>query len=172
MSTEPPNPTPYGTPSPPPPGYPGAAEPQAYATTQLAGFWRRLAAYIIDAIVVGIVTGVIVAVINGIVQSTVDTQTYSSRSGFVGLIIGLAYFGWLWGTRGQTLGYMALSTRVTRSDGSPITVGRALIRYLALYVSGLLCGIPLIISAFMIALSQRKQGIHDLIADTVVVRTG
>ena len=177
MSTQPPDPSPYGTPPPgapppPPSGYPGPEVPQGYVTTQLAGFWRRLVAYIIDAILVGIVTGVIFAVINGVVGSTADTQANSTRSGLIGLVIGLAYFGWLWGTRGQTLGYMVLGIRVTRSDGSPISVGRALIRYLALYVSGALCLIPLIISAFMIGMGQRKQGLHDLIADTVVVRTG
>jgi uncharacterized RDD family membrane protein YckC len=177
MSTQPPDPTPYGTPPPgapppPPPGYPGPEVPQGYVTTQLAGFWRRFFAYLIDSILVGIVSGVIFGVINGIVRSASDTQTLSSGSALIGLVIGLAYFGWLWGTRGQTLGYMVLGIRVTRSDGSPITVGRALIRYLALYLSGALCLIPLIISAFMIGLGQRKQGIHDLIADTVVVRTG
>ena len=176
MSTQPPDqpPTPpsFGGPPPGQPAYAGGPAPQAYATTALAGFWHRLVAYIIDGIIVGVVSSIITTLINAGIHATVsDTTGYSTRSGLVSLVIGLIYFGWLWGTRGQTLGYMALGMRVTRTDGSDISVGRALVRYLALWVSAALCAIPLIISAFMIGLGQRKQGIHDLVADTLVVRT-
>ena len=175
MSTQPPGQPPYPPPYGPPPGQPAYAmgpAPQAYATTQLAGFWRRLVAYLIDGIIVGVVSSVITSLINaGIHASFSDTTGYSTRSGLISLIIGLVYFGWLWGTRGQTLGYMALGMRVIRTDGSDISIGRAAVRYIALWVSAALCAIPLIISAFMVGLGQRKQAIHDLVADTVVVRT-
>jgi uncharacterized RDD family membrane protein YckC len=179
----PPSPNYPGPGGPPPPsGYPGpqgsqpyGAPPystQPYATTQLAGLGRRFLAFLIDGLLVSIVAGVIFGLINTALRvSTSDTAGYSSRSGLISLLIGLGYFGWLWGTRGQTLGYMALGMRLTRGDGGPVGVGRAIGRYLAIYVSEVLCLIPFIISAFMIGLSQRKQGIHDLIADTVVVRT-
>jgi uncharacterized RDD family membrane protein YckC len=45
-----------------------------------------------------------------------------------------------------------------------------MLRYLLIYLSFAICLIPAIISAFMIGLGQRKQGIHDLIVGTLVVR--
>jgi uncharacterized RDD family membrane protein YckC len=48
-------------------------------------------------------------------------------------------------------------------------MGRAIGRAVALLVSIVACVVPLAISAFMVALTQRKQALHDLVADTVVV---
>lgn len=158
MSQPPSASTPY-------PGYP------MQAATELAGFWRRLVAYIIDSIIVGVVTGIIQSVIGLIVQaSSTDTTGASVRSGLVGLIIGLLYFGYLWSRNGQTLGYMALGLKLVKTDGSPVSFVLGMVRYLLIYLSFLLCAIPAIISAFMIGLGQQKQAIHDVIVGTQVVR--
>ena len=147
------------------PGYP------LQAATELAGFWRRLVAYIIDAIIVGVVAGIIEAILGAIVQaSTTDTTATGVRSGLVSLIIGLLYFGYLWSRNGQTVGYMALGLRLVKTDGSPVTFVLGMVRYLLIYLSFLLCAIPAIISAFMIGLGPQKQAIHDMIVGTQVVR--
>ena len=151
--------TPYG------PGY------GAQATTQLAGFWRRFVAYILDAIILGIVSAVVGAIIGAIAHvSTGDTTGVSVRGGLVTLILGLLYFGYLWSRSGQTIGYMALGLRLVRVDGQPVTFLFGMIRYLLIYLSFAICLIPAIVSAFMIGLGQRKQAIHDLIVGTLVVR--
>lgn len=151
-----------------------AATPYGYgaqAATQLAGFWRRFVAYIIDAIVVGVVAGIIGSIIGAIVHASVgDTTGTTARSGLISLIVGLIYFGYLWGRNGQTLGYLALGLRLVRVDGQPVSYGLGAVRYLLIYLSFALCLIPAIISAFMIGLGQRKQAIHDLIVSTLVVR--
>jgi uncharacterized RDD family membrane protein YckC len=136
-----------------------------------AGFWRRLVALIIDGIVVGIVAGVIGLLVSLVVQvASTDLNGQTRSRGTIQFIVGLLYFTLMWASSGQTLGYMLMGIRVTRSDGAPIGWGRALIRYVLIELSFGLCAIPAIISAFMVGLSERKQGIHDLLVDTVVVK--
>jgi uncharacterized RDD family membrane protein YckC len=135
----------------------------------MAGFWRRLVALLIDGIVLGIVAGIISGLI-GIGVKTDATGTASMR-GIVEFILGLIYFGYFWSSTGQSLGYMVMGMRVTRVDGAPIGAGRAVGRFVLIELSWALCAIPAIVSAFMVGLSENKRAIHDLMADTVVVRT-
>jgi len=153
-------------------------EPQSAATpfgygaqaTTLSGFWRRFVAYVLDAIIVGVVSGIVEAIIAAITSGN-DTTATGVRSGLIGLVLGLLYFGYLWSRNGQTVGYMALGIRLVRVDGRPVTFGLGMLRYLLIYLSFALCLIPAIISAFMIGLGQQKQAIHDVIVGTLVVRT-
>jgi len=141
------------------------------ATTQYGGFWRRLGAYIIDAVIVGIATGIIEAIIAAIIRSSGNDFTgFGWRGGLVGLVLGLIYFGYLWSRNGQTIGYMALGMRLVRVDGQPVSFVLGALRYLLIYLSFAICLIPAIVSAFMIGLGARKQAIHDLICGTLVVR--
>lgn len=133
----------------------------------LAGFWRRLVAYIIDAIVVGVISGVITAILR---VPANDVAGLSTRSGLISLIVGVLYFGYLWSRNGQSLGYMALGIRLIRTSGTPVSFGVAVVRYILIYLSFALCLIPAIISAFMIGLGSQKQAIHDAIVGTLVVR--
>ena len=138
----------------------------------LSGFWRRLLAYIIDALIVGVVSGAIVSIINAIIRaSTTDVAGIGTRSGLISLIVGLLYFGYLWSLNGQSIGYMVLGMRLIRTTGAPVSFGLAAVRYLLIYLSFALCLIPAVISAFMIGLGSQKQGIHDAIVGTLVVRT-
>jgi uncharacterized RDD family membrane protein YckC len=138
--------------------------------TTLAGFWRRLVALIVDFLIIGIVASLVALVIAPLAHTTTTGGVGGIRA-TVEFILGLIYFGWLWSTRGQTLGYMAMSIRVTRSDGSGIGVGRALLRYILIELSFGFCLIPAIVSAIMIGSGQKKQAIHDLLVDTLVIRT-
>ncbi|MBO0707676.1 MAG: RDD family protein, partial [Candidatus Dormibacteraeota bacterium] len=100
----------------------------------MAGFWRRLVALIIDSIVVGVVAGLVSVAIEALLHVT-TTNGSSGIRGTVQFILGLIYFGWLWSTRGQTLGYMAMGMRLARVDGTQIGVGRALLRYILIELS-------------------------------------
>jgi uncharacterized RDD family membrane protein YckC len=64
-----------------------------------------------------------------------------------------------------TLGKLALGIRVTDMQGAKISFPRALGRYPAKYLSALILGIGFL----MVAWTQRKQGLHDLIAGTLVL---
>ena len=140
--------------------------------TNLAGFWRRFVAYIIDVILVGVIASIVESIITAIVRaSTSDLTGFSVREGVVGLIVGILYFGYLWSRNGQSLGYMALGIRLVRSGGEPVSFVFAAVRYVLIYLSFALCLIPAIVSAFMIGLGAQKQAIHDAMMSTYVVRT-
>jgi uncharacterized RDD family membrane protein YckC len=67
--------------------------------------------------------------------------------------------------RHATIGKMLCGLVVTDVTGRKISFGRACGRYVAKIVSALL----LCIGFLMIAFSERKQALHDLMAETVVV---
>jgi uncharacterized RDD family membrane protein YckC len=145
-----------------------AAKPAAGMTSisqaQLASFWRRLGAYVVDLILIGVVAGLLFAIIGA------ATGGSSSAAVVVNLLIVIgvfAYFGYMWSSRGQTVGYMAMGIKVVRPDGSLVGPGRAIARLLLIDLTSNFLGL---ISAFMIGMGAKKQAIHDLIVDTLVVR--
>jgi uncharacterized RDD family membrane protein YckC len=73
------------------------------------------------------------------------------------------------GMTGLTLGKWATGLRIERNNGDDITIPRALLRHFVGYpLSFLLLGIGFL----MAAVTVRGRGLHDIIADTVVVREG
>ena len=101
-----------------------------------------------------------------IVQVTL-TAAGGSAGRLLSFFVGVAYFVGFWGLASQTPGMMLLNLRVVRAeDGGPLDIGRAFIRYLGLILAGIVIAIGLIWVAF----DPRKQGWHDKIARTFVVR--
>ncbi len=89
-----------------------------------------------------------------------------AASNLISTGITVAYSVIFWAGRGQTPGMMLLNTKVLRGDGTHIGTGHALLRYLGYIVCFLMAGIGFL----WIIFDSRKQGIHDKIADTVVVK--
>ncbi|GAC1504372.1 MAG: RDD family protein [Candidatus Dormibacteraceae bacterium] len=159
---------------PPPPASYGPAN-AAQAT--YGGFWIRFVAIFIDGIILSIpifILAVIFGVAAGVASgsSTDPTNTNPAVTGVGALIYLIAiafsvgYFIFFWG-RGQTLGMRLFGLRVADANtGTPIGYGRAALRYLGYILSALPCDIGLIWAAF----DARKQGWHDKIANSVVLR--
>jgi uncharacterized RDD family membrane protein YckC len=137
-----------------------------------AGFWIRLAAYVIDLLLIGVGSFVLYL----IVFALADTGATAAQvvAGVIGLGTFLAipaYFvvGW---KHGHTLGMRMLDLEVRRLiDGGLPTTGQSLLRLLGFWLSWL----PSIIIAVPLGLlwagwDARKQGWHDKMADTLVVR--
>lgn len=119
-----------------------------------AGFWPRLAAAVIDVVLVGIV---------GLVL-----QVGLGRAGWIlSVAIGIAYFGYLEGSRsGQTLGKRTFGIRVIDlHTGGPIGFGRAVIRCYGRVVSAL----PCFLGYFWMLRDRERQTWHDKFATDVVV---
>lgn len=94
------------------------------------------------------------------------TETFGIILAF---LIAALDLGVLPGLTGLTAGKWATGLRILRADGRPIGIGRAFLRHFIGYpISFALLGIGFI----MAALSQRGRGLHDIIADTIVVREG
>ncbi len=83
-----------------------------------------------------------------------------------GITISIAYLLGFWIWRGQTPGKMAVGVKIIRTDSSPVKWQCALCRFLGYIVSVT----TLFIGFVWVAFDSRKQGLHDRIADTYVVK--
>ena len=102
------------------------------------------------------------AVVGGILGAIGATQLAS----LAGILIGWLYSALLESSPNQaTVGKMALGIKVTDLDGERISFGRATGRHFGKILSFLI----LCIGYLMVAFTERKQGLHDLMAGTLVV---
>lgn len=133
---------------------------------QYGGFWVRVGAYLIDLIILMIVTVPLAFLLGDNPFDTSPDAPVYGASDIVGLVIGIAYFvGFESSSMQATPGKSALGLVVTDVDGRRISALRALGRYFAKILSSLI----LLIGYIMIAFTDRKQGLHDLICSTLVV---
>lgn len=112
-----------------------------------ATLWQRLLAATLDLILISIVTAF-------------------AHLSSVCLIVALAYFVGMWTWRGTTIGGIVLKLKVVRADGRPLPVMVALVRGLAAAFSV----VVLFLGFLWIAWDKDKQGWHDKIAGTEVIR--
>src|SRR5919204_1826628 len=107
------------------------------AAAPKAGFWIRFVAYIIDSLVIGIPLGIILGLAGAF--SAGSTGAYSSGSSgpsgvvlvvyAIAVLASIAYFVYFWSRPdGQTLGMKAVTVRVVKTDGSPVSAGSAFVR--------------------------------------------
>jgi uncharacterized RDD family membrane protein YckC len=163
---------------------------------QLAGWWLRVAAYVLDQLILAVPLMLVyfvflVPVLFAMAQdpsfrSTAPVSTIESQRraqvvmermlpamfGFfaVALVIPVAYFSFFHGWKGQTPGKMAVRIRVVLETGERVTYVRALIRYLVALALWFFFYIPGVVDALFPLFDAKKQTIHDKAAGTVVVR--
>ncbi|MBT2767763.1 RDD family protein [Stenotrophomonas sp. ISL-67] len=134
-----------------------------------AGFWKRYAAYFLDSIVVAIINVPVSLVFNliGAASGNESLAVALSLVAMLGsLIIGIGYYAGFHASRGgATLGKMAVGIKVVRSNGERITFLRGVGRYFGFILSSL----TLLIGFIMAAFTERKQALHDMLCDTLVV---
>ena len=123
-----------------------------------AGFWERMGAAFLDLMAVALITG--------IAQGPLGWFMAHLNGPPIFFIIALAYFAGLWAWKGTTIGGVVLKLQVVRQDGAPLTFLVALVRGLAAAFSVVI----LFLGFFWIGWDREKQGWHDKVAGTVVVR--
>ena len=144
--------------------YPQAPRPVAKTEVRYAGFWRRVAAYLIDFIVLFGAQFTIAAIV--IVASDRDVRTVANIAPVSGLV-SWAYFALFESSPARaTLGKMALNLYVADLRGDPVTFYRASARYWLKTISSLLVGVGWLLPAF----TPRKQALHDLLSGCLVLR--
>ena len=133
-----------------------------------AGFWIRFAAYFVDSIITGVLGGLVGFVLGFAMRPTTSEGMFQLQmvSSAVGFALGLAYFVFFNGKFGATPGKMICGLRILTAEGEPIGYGRALGRYFATILSGLICAIGYIMAAF----DDEKRALHDRICNTRVVK--
>jgi uncharacterized RDD family membrane protein YckC len=112
-----------------------------------------MGAAFLDLVIVGILSGIT----GGLFARLVPAYP---------LVVALAYFAGMWAWKGTTIGGVVLSLRVVRLDNGPVTFPVALVRGLGAALSA----VVLFLGFLWIAWDDEKQGWHDRIAGTVVVR--
>jgi len=137
-----------------------------------AGFWMRLVATFIDAFIVFVLQFLL-----GSLLAVAGVASSGGAEGAVGNIailvqlfgfaLSFAYYVIFTGYCGQTPGKMALRIKVIRRDGSQLSYGRAAFREIpAKFISGIIFGIGYL----MVAFDDQKQGLHDRMANTYVIK--
>lgn len=130
---------------------------------QYAGFWIRVGAYLIDAIILWLANFVVSMVFLG--GGTAMATAASIPLIIVMSLIGIAYFVIMESSSRQgTVGKMAVGIKVGKENGERISVVNALGRYFAKILSTLI----LFIGFIMVGFDSKKQGLHDKLAKTYV----
>jgi uncharacterized RDD family membrane protein YckC len=158
------------------------SEPPAFryrkdGVTELAyaGFWMRVAAYLIDSLIISAVNTVafLLLFVIAIADAPAAGDTSPAFSSAIYLVLLASFiFSWLYftipesGSRQATIGKRALGLIVTDEEGRRIGFGKANGRYFGKFLSALI----LYIGFIMVAFTGRKQGLHDLLAGTLVLR--
>ena len=156
-------------------GVQSAAETRAEAAApplapEYVGLVTRAIAFTLDAALINLIA-IVVAVAVGLALSVLSVPDavsvvaiVSGCAAFVAWTIG--YFVTFWSTTGQTPGSRLFRIRVCRaSDGGVLRPGRALLRLAGLT----LAAIPLGAGFLPILVNDRRRGLQDMLADTVVV---
>jgi uncharacterized RDD family membrane protein YckC len=150
------------------------------------GFWKRFGAIIIDGILLGILNFIVLAPILGAMgiasgsafpfggmgedfdpAQLIGTLTAMfGVSWFVSRTIDILYHAFMESSKFQgSLGKMALGMKVVDLNGGKIDFVKALIRNVCKIISGAILAIGYIMAGF----TDKKQGLHDMIAGTLVV---
>lgn len=157
------------------------------ATTNYAGFGHRLGALLIDAIILSILNFVVIVPILGAVglgaASAIENGEQLTEAEALGMaggimaavgtaylgffIIQILYFAIMESSKTQgSVGKMALGIKVTDMNGERLTFGKALVRSLGKILSSMIMCIGYLMAAF----TEKKQGLHDMIAGTLVLK--
>lgn len=142
------------------------------------GFWRRVLAYIIDTILLNIAVSMVAGFLGlgvGASMAMLNPEQvngmYSGAfvlSSLLSLVASWLYFALMESSKLQaTVGKLAVGVIVTDLNGNRISFLRATGRYFAKILSGLI----LLIGYIMVAFTERKQGLHDMLAGTLVWKT-
>ena len=148
---------------------------QPFTAPAYAGFWLRFLAWLIDTLIscavffpLGIVIGVVMAA-SGWDPNSGDLMLVRLSTNGLSIVAGWLYYSLCESSSWQgTVGKKVLGLRVTDLDGQRISFANATGRHFSKILSGLILGIGFI----MVAFTERKQGLHDMIASTLVVQGG
>jgi len=126
-----------------------------------AGFGRRLWASILDGVILSAVINLLLLPLGHSTSVETTIQT------IVIIVLPLLYYVIAWKNfDGQTIGKRLVGVKVIKIDGSPMTYKTALIRSASYYLSA----IVFFLGYIWIIFDKRKQGWHDKIAGTVVIK--
>jgi uncharacterized RDD family membrane protein YckC len=137
---------------------------------QYVGFWARLVACLINTAIICVPLWILMQVLGihiDLAASREELQAQLDRIQVVDLVLSAAFFIGLWLATKTDPGKMLFGAVIVDADtGEKPSALKYVLRYLGYIVST----IPLCLGFLWIAFDARKQGFHDKIANTVVVK--
>lgn len=140
---------------------------------EYVGFWPRVGATLIDTVITVLLTyPLLIAVYGWSGLTDFDEEAYSGYLGPADLLISVALPAvaviLCWRYWRATPGKMVVSAQVVDAKtGRALSVGQSIVRYL-MYIVAML---PLGLGVVWVAFDPRKQGWHDKVAGSVVIRS-
>ena len=147
-----------------------------------AGFWLRFVASLIDGIILWLLQMIITVPLLGIIGiSALKADSFSNEENLAAalaiigvgmitymvlIIMGWLYFALMESYKGATVGKMAMGLKVTDMEGNQINFLRATGRYFGKIVSSMILMIGYIMAGF----TEKKQALHDIMANCLVVK--
>ena len=127
-----------------------------------AGFWRRLAAIVYDAV---LLSGLLfIAAALAVLANRGEAIRGAWFSAYL-LLVSFLFYGWFWTHGGQTLGMRAWKIQVLQRQGGSVTWPQALGRFLLAVVSWSLFGLGF----FWILVDREKLAWHDRLSNTMLI---
>ena len=134
---------------------------------EYAGFWIRFGAMLIDLVVMIIVLYIPLTMIDGEEYWIGEQFIYGFWDVILGYIVPIVVTIWFWLRYKGTPGKMATKLRIVdAATGNKMTTGQAIGRYFAYTIAIL----PLCLGLIWVGIDKKKQGWHDKLAGTVVIR--
>ena len=134
---------------------------------EYVGFWMRFGAAVIDSILMALLVAPILGLVFGTDYLITPPVQFSLGDVLLNYLLPAAVVILFWIYRSATPGKMLLKMKIVDAkDGGKPKTGQLVIRYLGYYVSTL----PLLLGLIWVGFDARKQGWHDKLAGTVVVR--
>lgn len=135
--------------------------------TEYVGFWPRVGASLIDTILIMAVTVPLLIMVYGWAYFETPGLLAGPAEVLISWVFPVVAVILFWLYKQATPGKMVVSARVVDArTGNTLSVGQAIGRYLAYFLSTL----PLGLGFIWVAFDARKQGWHDKLAGTVVIR--
>ena len=179
--TSPPPPGATGMPSYAPHGHP------AGGPWQLAGWWSRVGAALIDGFVIGAIATILLVLLAAIgatgfiaddTAGVITLMVSLFVGGLCALVAALIYAPLMMAkTNGKTLGRMAVGIRVVRANGRPIDFGWAMLREVAVkwllfnvVGSSLTLGLAPLVDVLWPLWDEENRTLHDMVVDSRVIK--
>ncbi|MDD3043404.1 MAG: RDD family protein [Methanosarcinaceae archaeon] len=129
-----------------------------------AGFWIRLGARLIDSIIVYILFMALAELVPWLSQG--ETLTEMMYFSAVNLLVGILYYAGLEGSSMQaSIGKQVFKLKVIDKTGKQLSMPKALLRSVTKEI-----GIMFLVGGLMVGFTDKKRGLHDMVANTFVIR--
>lgn len=131
-----------------------------------AGFWIRFWAYIVDMLILSSIGMLLIKPIFRLLSLELNDSTWYAPITLLTAFLFYAYFVLMTKFLSQTVGKMIFGIKVISKDKKSLSWGTVLFRE---WIGRLISIIPLNLPYLAVAFTPKKQAIHDMIADTLVI---